>query len=154
MTSVMIQVQVKLEHCCRGVGFLGLMVLHPSKIYHHIRMGADLWQCTLIVTLLVLPHERPGQQHHDLISHSVTLSWYWANQSLLRPNNAKHLARKQQVSSFYVIGLIQPGFKPMRSPNLTTSRSTNSATPTGLCDLRCCLNVNPQTITHVRKPLY
>ena len=35
----------------------------------------------------------PGRQHHGLISHSVTLSWYWANQSLHYSNNAERLAR-------------------------------------------------------------
>ena len=30
---------------------------------------------------------RPGHQHHDLISHSVTLSWHKANQSLPCSNN-------------------------------------------------------------------
>ena len=28
------------------------------------------------------PTERPGSQHHDLISHSVTLALHWANLSL------------------------------------------------------------------------
>ena len=45
-------------------------------------MGIDLWQCTLLMTLLCCPTGKPGHQHHDLISHSVTLSWHWANQSL------------------------------------------------------------------------
>ena len=49
---------------------------------------------------------RPGNQAimvvHDLISHSVTLSWHWANQALHCPNNAEHLASKwQQVSILY-----------------------------------------------------
>ena len=37
----------------------------------------------------------PDTEPHDLIPHSVTLSWHWANQSLQYSNNAKHLARKQ-----------------------------------------------------------
>ena len=43
---------------------------------------------------------RPGYLHHDLIMiyHTVTVSWYWANQSLPYPNNAECLARKRQVS--------------------------------------------------------
>ena len=31
----------------------------------------------------------PGHQYHDLNSHSVILSWHWANQSLPYPNIAK-----------------------------------------------------------------
>ena len=31
---------------------------------------------------------KPDCQHHDMISHSVTLSWYWANQSLPIPISA------------------------------------------------------------------
>ena len=40
---------------------------------------------------------RTGHQHHDLISHSVTLSWHSANQSLPYPNNTECLARRRQV---------------------------------------------------------
>ena len=49
-----------------------------------------------LVTLRI--HDDFIVQHHDLISHSVKLSWYWANQSLPYPSNAKHLARKGQGS--------------------------------------------------------
>ena len=48
--------------------------------------------------LLCCPTGRPCWQYHDLISHSVTISWPWTNQSLPYPNNAKHLVRKWQVS--------------------------------------------------------
>ena len=54
-------------------------------------------------------------ENHDLISHSVTLFRYWAKKSLPHSNNAEHLTRKRQVSILYVIGLTQPGFKPVRS---------------------------------------
>ena len=37
---------------------------------------------------------------NQAISHSVTLSWQWSNQSLLYPNNTKHLVRKQQLWHF------------------------------------------------------
>ena len=57
---------------------------------------------------IVLPHWETGHQHHDLISHSVTLSWHWSNQSIPYPNNAEHLARKWQVSILKVIGFTQP----------------------------------------------
>ena len=36
-----------------------------------------------------------GHQHHNLLSHSVILSWHWANQC---PNNAEHQDRERQVS--------------------------------------------------------
>ena len=37
-----------------------------------------------------------GYSH--LLSHSVTLSWLWANQSLPYPNNAERQAKKWQIS--------------------------------------------------------
>ena len=44
----------------------------------------------------------PLRQHehcwyHDLISHSVTLSWFWASHSLLYPRNAECQARSCQA---------------------------------------------------------
>ena len=50
-------------------------------------------------------------EHHDLLSHSVTLFWNWTNQSLPYPNNAEHQARKPQVP-ILKSGLTRPGFKP------------------------------------------
>ena len=50
-------------------------------------MSTDLWQCILIVTVQCCPTGSTG--HHHLLSHSVTLSWHRANQSLPYPNNAK-----------------------------------------------------------------
>ena len=47
-----------------------------------------------------------------MLSHSVTLSWRWANQSIPYPNNAEHQARKWQVSICKVFGLTRPGFEP------------------------------------------
>ena len=44
------------------------------------------------------PLGKSGHRHHDLISHTVTLSWHWAKQSLPYRNKAQHLTRKQQVS--------------------------------------------------------
>ena len=52
---------------------------------------------------------KSGHRHHDPISHSVPLSWHWANQYLTYPINAECKARKRQVSK--VIGLTQPGTK-------------------------------------------
>ena len=74
---------------------LFVVVLHPSNIYGHIRTGTDLWQCTLVV---LYSAASSGHWHYDLLSHSVTLSWHWAIQSLLYPNNAERQVRKRQVS--------------------------------------------------------
>ena len=65
-----------------------------------------------MVTLQYCPTGKPGHQHPDLISNSVTLSSHWANQSLPYPNNAECLTRKRQVSIFKVIGLTRPEFEP------------------------------------------
>ena len=58
------------RHIC-----LFIVILHPETSYSHTRTPTDLWQ--------TLPNVTPGHQHHDLILPMVTLSWYWANQSLL-----------------------------------------------------------------------
>ena len=51
-------------------------------------------------TLLCCPTRIPDGQHHDLISHSFTLLWHWANQSLCYHINLKCQVRKRQVSIF------------------------------------------------------
>ena len=61
---------------CALLVFVG--VLHPSNIEIVIRTGTDLQQCTFIATFYCCPTGRPGYRHHDLISHSATLSWSWA----------------------------------------------------------------------------
>ena len=76
------------------VSMFCFVVLCPSNIKSH----TDLWQCAVIVTLYCCPTGKPGCQHIGLISHSVTFSWRWANQSLLYPNYAERLARTWQVS--------------------------------------------------------
>ena len=83
-----------------------------------------------LVTLWCCPTRRPDHQHHDLISHSITLSE--ANQYLPSPNNAECLARKRQVSILSVIGLTRPRFILMksespRSPKMGDGRSIHSA---------------------------
>ena len=35
--------------------------------------------------LYCCPNGKPGHWHHDMISHSVTLSWHWTNESLRYP---------------------------------------------------------------------
>ena len=77
---------------------LFVVVLHPSNIWGNIKMVTNMWQCALMVTLYGCLTGTPGYWHHDLLSHSVTLSWHWANQSLHYPNNAKRKARKQHIS--------------------------------------------------------
>ena len=43
-------------------------------------------------------HSAASLEHHDLLSHSITLSWHWTDQTLSYPNNSELQARKQQVS--------------------------------------------------------
>ena len=50
--------------------------------------SAHSWQLSSAVTL-----GRPGHKEHDVISHSVTLSWHGGNQFLPYPNNGKHQGR-------------------------------------------------------------
>ena len=83
-------------------------------------IGADLCQCALIATLQSCSTGRPDCQHHDVRSHSVTLSRYWTNPSFPYLNNAEHLARKWPVSILKPFGLNWPGLEPtrFRFPNL------------------------------------
>ena len=62
---------------------------------------------------IVLPHweTRPPAPWHDMISHSVTSSCHWANQSLPYPNNAEHQFRKRQVSIFKSLVWLDQGSK-------------------------------------------
>ena len=81
------------------------------------------------------PTERPGHQHHELISDSVTLSWNWANQFLPCPNNAEYLARKRQLTE--VITNRSPGpphsklalYRFDLSPHTTTWPGAQSRDP-------------------------
>ena len=68
----------------------------PLKVHS----AGDLEQYTLMATLLCCTTRKPGNVHHDLISHSglTLIYWHWASQSLPYPNNGKCLARKSQVS--------------------------------------------------------
>ena len=58
-----------------------------------------------------------GCLHHAPLSHSVTLSWLWANQPLPYPLNGNHHARTWQEYTWEVIGLI-------RTPDLPHTRPT------------------------------
>ena len=89
-----------------------LVVLRPSNIYSHTRRGTDLWLCAHMVILLHCLTGKPGHKHHDLISHSVTLSWHWASQSLFFLNNAEHLARKWQVSILKLLVWLNQSLNP------------------------------------------
>ena len=53
-----------------------------------------------MATFQCCPTGKPVHQYYNLISHSVTLSFYWASQCLPYPNNAERLARKWEVSNF------------------------------------------------------
>ena len=64
-----------------GGGWLAIGVLHPGNTQ------VKSWEApscdrTHSGNSIVL--------HHDLISHSITLSWHWANQFLPYPNKVKH----------------------------------------------------------------
>ena len=83
------------EHSKYSPSYKFAAVLRPSNISGHMRMGTNWWPCTLMVTLNCCPTGRQGFQHHDLISHSLTLSWYWASQSFSYPNNVKSVGRKR-----------------------------------------------------------
>ena len=65
-------------------------------------------------------------QHHDLISHSVTLSWHWAHQSLPY-RNAEHRAKEaSSINLIYIIGFTT--WSPTRkTPCSTDSRKTLSS---------------------------
>ena len=74
-------------------------VLCTESVYADIRTGTDLWQRALIVTLWCCLTGRLGNhRHHDLIPHSVILSWCRPNQSLPYPSDAERQARNWQVS--------------------------------------------------------
>ena len=55
-----------------------------------------------------------GHHHHDLVSHSVTLS----NQSLPYPNNVERQARKRQVSFFKLLIWLNQGLNQRGSDSL------------------------------------
>ena len=63
----------------------------------------------------ILNFSMETSMHHDLISHSVTLSWHWANQSLPYPNNAERQTRKQQLSTLKSLVWLELGSKTVRS---------------------------------------
>ena len=77
-----------------------------------------------------------GHGADGLVSHSVTLPWHQANQSLTYSNNAERLARKKQVLIFKSLGwldygLILWGPIPMITQNGIETLS-HSANPSGL----------------------
>jgi hypothetical protein len=52
----------------------------------------------------------------DLLLHSDTLSWFWANQPLFLPLNAVCLTKNQQISFFIVFCLTWLGLEPTIYP--------------------------------------
>ena len=80
-------------------------------------MGTDLWQCALMVTLQSQPLRN---QAASTMTHSVTLSWHWANESLPYPNNAECLARKWQVSILKSLVSLTSGWNPEGSDSLVS----------------------------------
>ena len=82
-----------------------------SSSWQHVK-SYRYWQCKLVATSSCCPTWRPGHQHHDLISHSVTLSWHWANQFLTYSNNTKRQARKRQVAILMSLVWFDQGSNP------------------------------------------
>ena len=75
-----------------------VVVFCPSSI---LRSHQDrYWLATVRIygNFISHPTGKQGHQYHDLISHSITLSWNWTNQSLPYPHNVECLDRKRQVS--------------------------------------------------------
>ena len=72
------------------------------------------WGWYLVVTVRI--HRNftgtSGRRHYDLLIHSVTLSWHWANQSLAYLNNIERLTRKRQVSILMSLVWLDQGSKP------------------------------------------
>ena len=62
----------------------------------HLRLCQIEYQLVTVHThgdSTVMATGKSEHWHHVPISHSITLSWYWANQSLPYPNNAECQAR-------------------------------------------------------------
>ena len=57
--------------------WLVVAIAFHSNVYGHIRSDTDVWLCTFMTI------KRSCWCHRDLISHSYTLFWHWATQSLL-----------------------------------------------------------------------
>ena len=70
------------------VGCWSLMSWQRLRSYQGAYRLVTVHTHALLVTSYCYPIGRPGCQHDNLISHSVTLSWNLANQSLPYFNNA------------------------------------------------------------------
>ena len=104
--------------------------LCPGNISGNIRTGTDLWQCAHMITLQYFPIGKSGRQHHDLISHSVTLSWHWANESLPYPDNAEQVSILRSLVWFNQVSNPQGPDSNQRgsdSPIFQHGRSIHSA---------------------------
>ena len=87
-------------------------VFYTSELVSRTRSCRDWYRLVMVCThdnFIVLPHW--DCQHHDLISHSVTLFWPWGNYSFPYPINAEHLPMKQQVSVFKSLVWLNDVFK-------------------------------------------
>ena len=85
-------------------------------------------------TLMSLHSAAPLGHQAAGYPHSVTLSKYWANQSLPYPNNSDRLARKKETSvNFKVIGLTRPDqHSNQQGPNLPDLQNTGDGRSTHL----------------------
>ena len=118
LAIVLLHQQLRCYHChqtvlnkCGTTKRLNFML--PSEGKHWIIVAAYIQATSMVISGQVLTCDsthpwrllefcstgKSGHQHHDLIFHSVTLSWHYANQSLLSPINTKHQGRKRQESS-------------------------------------------------------
>ena len=113
-------------------------------------MGTDLLQCAPMETLYCCLTGTPGREHHDLLSHSVTLSWHWAKKSLPYPNNAERPSRKRQVSIWkslvWLVQVSNPRLRT-RTRDLLILRSPKTGVMCG-ADGICCVCIN----CHMSKP--
>jgi hypothetical protein len=97
-------------------------------IYNEMMMRHALYQTnTLSWIFIVLAHWNNNPQI-DMSSHSDTLSWFWAKQSLLFLLNAACLAEKQQIQ-ILVFGFTQSGLEPTIYLYHTRGEYTNHYTP-------------------------
>ena len=115
----------------------GTMTQYPTQSHNHDT------ELTSRCSIIVLPYwEYQTAGTHDSISHSVTLSWHWANRYLPYPSNATHQAGKRQVSIFISHWLDWTG---NWTPNLLNARLTlyrfGHRTPCDVINFRPGFNV-------------
>ena len=138
-----------------GLDEVWLVVCWSLTSCQHLRSYHERYRAVIVHThddFVVLSHGgKSSHQCHNLISHSVTLSWYWA---LPYPNSA----------ILIILTRVRTRGPNPRSPCTTVGRSTHSAIPSIRVILRTAesprymwlsyiyLHVNPNT-DNVYKPV-